>query len=74
MGRPCFYTHKMWTDVKTDKWNRTAFVEKDGDFCVDFWRETDIITPAFERTADFENRSGKAQKNLKKVLDKAGTM
>ena len=51
LGRPSFYPHKMWTDVKTDKWKAAVFVEKDGENCVDFCVETDIITPAFERAA-----------------------
>ena len=53
MGVRFCYTHKMWTDVKTDKWLCMVFVEKDGENCVDFPLETDIITPAFERTAWF---------------------
>ena len=60
----------MWIAVKTDNWNGTAFVEKDGEVCVDFCRETGIMIPAFERTLDFEDRAEKVQKNLKKVLDK----
>ena len=68
MGRPRFCTHKMWIAVKTDNWNGTAFVEKDGEICVDFCRETGIMIPAFERTLDFEDRAEKVQKNLKKFL------
>ena len=43
-------------------------MEKDGEICVDFCRETGIIIPAFERTLDFEDRAEKVQKNLKKFL------
>ena len=64
----------MWIAVKTDNWNGTAFVEKDGEICVDFCRETGIMISAFERTLDFEDRAEKVQKNLKKVLDKLKTI
>ena len=64
----------MWIAVKTDNWYRAAFVEKDGEICVDFCRETGIMIPAFERTLDFEDRAEKVQKNLKKVLDKLKTI
>ena len=60
----------MWIAVKTDNWYRAAFVEKDGEICVDFCRETGIMIPAFERTLDFEDRAEKVQKYLKKALDK----
>ena len=70
MGRPRFCTHKMWIAVKIDNWYRAAFVEKDGEICVDFCRESGIMIPAFERTLDFEDRAEKVQKNLKKALDK----
>ena len=49
-------------------------MEKDGEICVDFWREVGIMIPAFERTLDFEDRAEKVQKNLKKVLDKLKTI
>ena len=64
----------MWIAAKTDNWNGTAFVEKDGEICVDFCRETGIMIHAFERTLDFEDRAEKVQKNLKKVLDKLKTI
>ncbi len=64
----------MWIAVKTDNWNGTAFVEKDGEICVDFCRETGIMIPAFERTLDFEDRAEKVQKNLKEALDKLKTI
>ena len=64
----------MWIAVKTDNWYRAAFVEKDGEICVDFCRETGIMIHAFERTLDFEDRAEKVQKNLKKVLDKLKTI
>ena len=49
-------------------------MEKDGEICVDFCRETGIMIPAFERTLDFEDRAEKVQKNLKKVLDRHKSM
>ena len=71
MGALLFHTHKMWTDVKTDKWKRTVFVEKDGEKCVDFCLETGIITPAFGRTPDYEDRFQKVRKTSKKFLTNA---
>ena len=41
--------------AKTHKWYAMVFVEKDGEFYVDFCGETGIITPAFERAPGFEN-------------------
>ena len=61
MGRPRFCTHKMWIAVKTDNWYRAAFVEKDGEICVDFCRETGIMIPAFERELDYEDRVEKVR-------------
>ena len=64
----------MWMGGKKHKCQCAVFVEKDGEFYVDFCGETGIITPAFERTPDFENRFEKDQKNLKIVLDRLKTM
>lgn len=61
MGRPRFCIHKMWIAVKTDNWNGAAFVEKDGEICVDFCRETGIMIPAFERALDYEDRVEKVR-------------
>ena len=61
MGRPRFCTHKMWIAVKTDNWYRAAFVEKDGEICVVFCRETGIMIPAFERALDYEDRVEKVR-------------
>ena len=51
----------MWIAVKTDNWYRAAFVEKDGEICVDFCRETGIMIPAFERALDYEDRVEKVR-------------
>ena len=45
-----------------------VFVEKDGEICVDFCLEAGIITPAFGRAPDFENRFEKVKENVKKFL------
>jgi len=52
----------MWIDGKTHKRQGTVFVEKDGEKCVDFCLEAGIITPAFGRAPDLEDRFEKVKK------------